>query len=134
MSRPPGAAQRADTTFYPAGSAGTSSEAIARMNQELGPRLLASRIVPRNVRLIWGRLPVTGSTPLCAWGGWVSNPRPRDYESPALTTELPPRQVATVLGRWCVPAAARTKTANGPPGRAVRLELREQGSNLRHAD
>ena len=25
------------------------------------------------------------------WGGWVSNPRPRDYESPALTTELPPR-------------------------------------------
>ena len=25
------------------------------------------------------------------WGGRGSNPRPRDYESPALTTELPPR-------------------------------------------
>ena len=25
------------------------------------------------------------------WGGWGSNPRPRDYESRALTTELPPR-------------------------------------------
>ena len=22
---------------------------------------------------------------LCTWGGWDSNPRPRDYESPALT-------------------------------------------------
>ena len=28
------------------------------------------------------------------WGGWGSNPRPRDYESPALTTELPPRMSA----------------------------------------
>ena len=26
------------------------------------------------------------------WGGWGSNPRPRDYESRALTTELPPRK------------------------------------------
>jgi hypothetical protein len=24
------------------------------------------------------------------WGWWGSNPRPRDYESPALTTELQP--------------------------------------------
>jgi hypothetical protein len=24
------------------------------------------------------------------WGRWGSNPRPRDYESPALTTELQP--------------------------------------------
>ncbi len=29
------------------------------------------------------------------WGGWGSNPRPRDYESPALTTELPPRKRTT---------------------------------------
>ena len=29
------------------------------------------------------------------WGGWGSNPRPGDYESLALTTELPPRKRPT---------------------------------------
>src|SRR5262245_46442326 len=33
--------------------------------------------------------------PRLVWGGWGSNPRPRDYESPALTTELPPRKRTT---------------------------------------
>ena len=42
------------------------------------------------------------------WGGWVSNPRPRDYESPALTTELPPRNAN----------GARRRTPNGSESRA----------------
>ncbi len=46
------------------------------------------------------------------WGGWGSNPRPRDYESPALTTELPPPEwsrypaaLGGILGAWAVAAS-----------------------------
>ena len=50
-----------------------------------------------------------------SWGGWGSNPRPRDYESPALTTELPPRTGTRVSGsvsahrRRCVALCADTE-------------------------
>lgn len=51
---------------------------------------------------------------LTEWGGWGSNPRPGDYESLALTTELPPRKRTTGSHTGTLPQ-----------------RLREQGSNLR---
>ena len=36
-----------------------------------------------------------GTSALSRWGRWGSNPRPRDYESLALTTELQPRRVSS---------------------------------------
>ena len=38
------------------------------------------------------------------WGRWGSNPRPRDYESPALTTELLPLNWVFFAGRLPCPS------------------------------
>lgn len=48
------------------------------------------------------------------WGGWVSNPRPRDYESHALTTELPPLNYNRVphVGPCCVGSGGRARTCD----------------------
>ena len=51
------------------------------------------------------------------WGGWVSNPRPRDYESRALTTELPPRNTSTV---------ANHRRRSTTPPRATRRQSRNE--------
>src|SRR4249919_3498897 len=65
------------------------------------------------------------------WGGWGSNPRPRDYESPALTTELPPRAAArgyVLVGqlRWRAgQPAVFDLLAHGPL--AGHLELDQHG-------
>jgi hypothetical protein len=47
--------------------------------------LLAARPPPWCILVMAGR-----GTANLKWGWWGSNPRPRDYESPALTTELQP--------------------------------------------
>ena len=45
------------------------------------------------------------------WGGWDLNPRPKDYESSALTTELPPcdaaRMLSSNLDERCKPDSTR---------------------------
>ena len=52
------------------------------------------------------------------WGRWGSNPRPRDYESPALTTELLPRVSRSgepPIGRTAV-GTPRAGSVPPPPG------------------
>ena len=59
------------------------------------------------------------------WGGQDLNPRPRDYESPALTTELLARLLAMNLasvscfGFWDYGVRKRTITTPEPPGKAT---------------
>ena len=50
-----------------------------------------------------------------SWGGWVSNPRPGDYESLALTTELPPR---TGHVSDAVASPGQSSPANSPSRRS----------------
>jgi hypothetical protein len=59
------------------------------------------------------------------WARQGSNLRPKDYESPALTTEL-----LAPLG----PGETGAVMCNGAPEGAPLTLLREQGSNLRPAD
>ena len=51
------------------------------------------------------------------WGRWGSNPRPRDYESPALTTELLPPAFALVTRHFL----------DFPAGFTIRIAFYEQG-------
>ncbi len=64
-------------------------------------------------------LGVSRSNTRCAWGGWVSNPRPRDYESPALTTELPPptrsRLARLMRAEALTHGSSRPENGNGTP-------------------
>ena len=69
-----------------------------------------------------------------SWGGWGSNPRPRDYESPALTTELPPRTRIRAHFRICVSSQTLCRFVRSHKATLRHVWLREQGSNLRPAD
>ena len=58
------------------------------------------------------------------WGGWVSNPRTTDYESAALTAELPPR-IGSVTAE---PAADPGRSQTVVPDRGGGLRARTAGA------
>ena len=63
------------------------------------------------------------------WAWWGSNPRPRDYESPALTTELQARMDLTLQN-----SKRGNESRDKPPLFKGGFLLRGWGSNPRPAD
>jgi hypothetical protein len=74
---------RARSEIRQSGSRPSSASGAVDFSFDMGPSVLVCNTFVRDSRPL-----LTGQIPLCLlglWGGWDSNPRPRDYESLALT-------------------------------------------------
>ena len=81
------------------------------------PHRRRGRLGGRRARRVGAPLEVRGvGGPRGRWGWWGSNPRPKDYESSALTTELQPQGCLAML-----PTGRRDDSDRDTPCRTVRI-------------